>query len=264
MKCFSPARCFLVLLVLVAGCSTDRVHEHLRADAEPLSDFLPNHRLLVKQPATFPFHYFYLKKNAPVYENVYIAPVSIDSLRKSNGWAEFDKALSGKLGSQVGDLRDFMRKAYEQAFRRQSQVSDRHLKVVDRADRPKTLVVETAIVAVKPTKAELNALGTAASFVVPGIGIVASLASEGSITVECRVRDARTGEIVAMYADTETDPKAVLPVASFTWLSSARINIKMIADQTAKVLAAKDSWRSVRRDFPVRFASLINDADLDE
>jgi len=261
MKCVSVS--FALSLILAVGCSTDRVQERMRAKAADMSDFLPDHELLVKQPATFPFHYFYLKENAPVYENVHVAPVSIDGLRKSDGWAEFDKALSGRLGSQVGDLRDFMRKAYEQAFRRQSQVSDRHLKVVDSADRPKTLVVETAIVAVKPTKAELNAAGTAASFAVPGIGLVTSLASEGSITVECRVRDAGTGEIIAMYANTENDPKAVLPVASFTWLNSARINIKMIADQTAKVLAAKD-YRTVRRAFPIRFAARIKDAKLDE
>jgi len=261
MKTSFAVGCLLSVLVVAAGCSTDKLHERMRAKAAEVSDFLPNHELLVQQPATFPFHYFYLKENASAYEHVHVAPVDMDGLRKSDGWAEFDKALGGKLGADVNDLCDFMRKAYEQAFRRMTGPGT--LKVVDGKTLPKTLVVETAIVAVKPTKAELNVAGAAASFVCPVIGVATSVMSTGSITVECRVRDAATGEIVAMYADTEKDPAAVIPVASLTWLHSARINIKTVAANTAKVLAAKD-YRTVRRDFPIRFAAKIKDASLDD
>jgi len=250
---------FALTMMLAAGCTSERMEKVIRADAVPMSSFLPKHELLVRQPDTFPFHFFYLNEDVSEYEHVYIAPVNVDHLKKSEGWAKFDEAMAGKLGTEISDICDFMRKAYRQAFDEMEGGS--RLKAVDRRDLPKTLVLEPAIIAIKPTKAELAVVGTAANLALPGIGIVATTASSGSITVECRVKDARTGTIVAMYADTENDPAAVLPIAKFTWTSSARINIKTIAAQTAKVLSAKD-YRTIRRDFPIRFISRIKDADL--
>lgn len=238
-----------------------KVHSALRADPAPLSGFLPDHHLLVRQPDTFPFHYFYLRKHLPAYENIHIAPVNVQYLRESDGWARFDRMLSGRLGGDIEDLARFMRRAYVQAFR-QSSIRPR-LRVVNRRDLPRTLVLETAIVGLVPSKAELNALGLAGSFIVPGIGLVTSFMSTGSVTVECRIRDGRTGRILAMYANTETDPKALLSISGYTWLTTARINIKTMAAQTARVLAARD-YRTVERDFPLRFVSLIQEGELDK
>jgi len=257
----------MALLASVLGCvegktPEEKFHSRMRADPVPVSDFLPDHDLLVRQPNTFPFHYFYLKEQSKAYEYVRIAPVDISKLRSSNSWNEFDKALAGKLGTRVEDLANFMKKAYEQSFR--NVASSSNLEVTDRTNLPKTLVIEPALIALVPTKAELNALGVAANFVVPGLGIVSSaMFGGGSITVECRVRDAATGELVAMYADTETEPKAVIQASQFSWTYSARINIKQIAEDTARVLSAKD-YREIRRKFPIRWTSLIKDGELGE
>lgn len=248
-------------LSLVTGCEMGKVHSVLRTSPAPLSGFLPNHRLLVRQPDSFPFHYFYLKKDLPAYENIHIAPVNIQYLRESSGWAKFDRMLSGRLGSDIEDLARFMRRAYIQAFRK-ANVRPK-LRVVSRRDLPRTLVLETAIVGLVPSKAELNALGLAGSFIIPGIGLVTSFVSSGSVTIECRIKDGRTGQILAMYANTETDPKALLSISGYTWLTTARINIKTMAAQTARVLAAKD-YQSVERDFPLRFISLIQEGELDK
>ena len=96
-----------------------------------------------------------------------------------------------------------------------------------------------------------------------GAGAAASLISSGSMTMECRIRDAKTGEIIAMFSDTESDPKAVLSVSSFSRTASTRINVKEIARMTAEVLAAKD-YRTVKRKFPFKVISKIVDANLDE
>lgn len=248
-------------LFLVAGCQMGQVHSALRTDPAPLSGFLPNHRLLARQPDSFPFHYFYLKKNLPVYENIHIAPVNIQHLRESNGWARFDRLLSGRLEGDIEELSRFMRRAYIQAFQK-ADVRPK-LRVVNRRDLPRTLVLETALVGLVPSKAELNALGLAGSFIIPGIGLVTSFMSSGSITVECRIRDGRTGQVLAMYANTETDPKALLSISGYTWLTTARINIKTMAAHTARVLAARD-YRTVERDFPLRFVSLIQEGELDK
>lgn len=251
----------LVAALAVAGCQSDKIHERMRVAPSPISDFLPNHQLLERQADTFPFHYYYAKETTKKYEYAYVAPVNTQYLRESKGWEQFDRELSGKLGDDVDKLASFMQKAYEQAFRK-AKFPD-HLKLTDRKDQPGTLIIESAIIGISPTKAELKAAGTAASFFVPGIGLVTSLTSPGSLTVECRVRDAETGEVIAMYADTEKDPSALFAPASYTWTYSARINIKMIAAQTAVVLTTHDRWL-LRRDFPIRLTALIKDAKLDE
>jgi len=265
MRVVLPVLAVVISLFSVTGCKTDdpqtdKVHSALRPVAAPLSDYLPHHELLARQADTFPFHYFYVDPNFGVYDHIRIAPVDTSYLRETGAWAAYDQKLSGTLGEDVAKVADFMRKAYVEAFEK-ADVGPR-LSVTERTDLPKTLVLEPALIALIPSKAELNALGLAGSFFVPGLGIITSLASAGSVTIECRLRDAQTGRIVAMYATTEKDPVALIPVANFTWTSTARINIKTVAANTAKVLAAKDP-RKIRRDFPIRFATRIKDGKLD-
>jgi len=247
-------------VLAVAGCKSDDVHAKLRADPSPISSFIPDHNLLVRQPDTFPFHYFYLDEQAKAYENIYIAPANIDRLKESSAWAEFDKKLAGNLGRDVEYLREFMRKAYVQGF--EKETSKAKLKVVEDRNLPNTLVLEPAIIAIAPSKAELKAVAVVGVFVCPVLGAV-SLLGSGSINVECVIRDAQTNKIVAMYADTEKDPNALYNAAAFTWTGTARINIKEIAENTAKVLSAKD-YKTIRRQFPVRFSALVKDAYLDK
>ena len=258
-----------MLLCGVLGCVEGRTprekfHSRMRADPAPLSAFLPDHKLLEKQPNTFPFHYFYLKDNAKHYDRVYIAPVDISQLRESSGWADFDKAMAGTFGTKMEELTAFMQKAYRLAFQQESAVS--RLQVIDApVKEPGTLVVETAIIAYCPTKAELNAVGMASSLVVPFIGVAAAqMFGSGSITIECRLKDAATGEIVSMYATTETDPKALFAPSQLTWSTSAQINIKQVAAYTAQVYLAARDYRKVNRKFPVSWTSLLKDAELEE
>ena len=258
-----------VLMCAVLGCVEGRTprekfHSRMRANPAPLSAFLPDHKLLEKQPNTFPFHYFYLKDDARQYDRVYIAPVDISQLRKTSGWAEFDKAMSGKFGTKMDDLTAYMQKAYRLAF--QKEYANSKLQVIDApVKEPGTLVIETAIIAYCPTKAELNAVGAASGLFVPAVGtVVSKLFGTGSITIECRIKDAITGEIVSMYATTESDPKALFSATQLTWSSSARINIKQVAAYTAQVYLAAHDYRKVNRKFPVSWTSLIKDARLEE
>jgi len=260
----------LFSLSLVAGCvsgdtPTEKFHARMRAKAIPPSDFLPNHELLVKQADHFPFHYFYLKKKVSDYQYVYIAPVDATRIIVSKGWSQVQKKAIEATGKNLDKLCDFTRKAFEQAFRKQMKakgVTDR-LVVTDRKDLPNTLIIEPAFIAIAPTKAELNIIGTTASFFVFGTDIVAGLLASGSVDMECRIRDAQTGEIVAMFADTEGDPNALLPVSGYSWTAATRINVKEIARHTAVLLSAED-YRVIRRKFPVKIISRLKDADLDK
>lgn len=257
-------------LSLIVGCvsgntPSEKFHSRMRAEAVPLSDFLPHHELLERQPNHFPFHYYYLNPdNTNVYKRAYVAPVDISQLRQSSSWNEFDMKLQGKLGTDVAALAEFMRKAYKEAIAKAFRENKCGVMLTERRDEPDTLVIEPALIAIAPTKAELNVVGTAASFFVLGASVATSLVSSGSITVECRMRDAKTGEIVSMYADTETDPVALFSATQFTWTNSARVNIKGIAAETARVILAAEDYHELRRRFPIRLISPIKDSRLEE
>ena len=67
----------MVLTALAAGCSTDKVHERMREDPVPLTDFLPENERLVRRADTFLVHYTWLDTNAVAaaeFRNVYLAP----------------------------------------------------------------------------------------------------------------------------------------------------------------------------------------------
>jgi len=222
--------------VLFFGCQS--MEEKARVKPAEVSPFLQHPELLVAQKPAFPFHYFYLKKNAGTYKNIYIAPVNTEYLRKNENWAALDEALAKQIGSDIQKLADFMQKVYAEEFSRIE--GDNQLKVVDSPDDEKTLVLESAIVAIVPTKAELVVLGTAGNLFLPGIGVLTGHLAAGSVTIECMIKDAKTGEIIAMYANTEQDQKAVLNIAGMTWYTSAENNIRKQADYTARVFSGQD------------------------
>lgn len=257
-------RILLPLMVALAltGCTTDKVHSWMRADPAELSDFLPERERLVRQPDTSPFHYFWCDEDALVaakFKNVHIAPVDTSYLREGKAVDSLRDKIIG-YDDEITSLAEYARKAYVKAFEKREERTG--LKVVDSPDVPQTLVIEPAIIAFVPTRAVLNALGIAGSFVVPGVDLVTDYLATGLVVVECRVRDSGTKKVVAMYADTENDPNALIQVAKLTFTSSAKINIKRIAEETAECCAVGD-YSKMRRSFPFEFITLPTEASLE-
>jgi len=232
------------LSVLVSGCT--KIQSWVRAKPAAVSPFLEHPELLTKQKATFPFHYFYLKKNAGKYDSIYVAPVNTKYLRDNKNWAKLDQKMAKSLGSDINNLAVFTRQTFRSEFAKVK--GPKRLNVVEKITDPKhTLIVELAIVGIVPTKAELVILGTAANILLPGIGAVAGQLATGSVTMECMVRNAGTREIIAMFANTEKGQQAILNIAGMTWYNSAKNNITKQAEHTAKVFAGKDYSYTYRR-----------------
>ena len=250
-----------VVVVLAAGCSTDRIHSWMRAKPAELTDFLPHHERLVRQPDTFPVHYTWMDTNAVVkadFKNVHIAPFDLSYLRKGNGYDEWRDKVAG-LDDAITELGEYGRKALVKAFK------DRKIPVVDDPKTPHTAVFEFAITAFVPTRAEIEVVGTVGSFFcpVPGVGLVADCLAAGSLAIECRVRDSATKEIVLMFADAEGEPSALLQFAKYTYTSAAKINLKRIARDVAESCAIDDASR-MRRDFPFSFIALPWESSLND
>ena len=266
----------VVLAALAAGCSTDKVHEWMRAKPVPLTDFLPQNERLVRRADTFLVHYTWLDTNAMVkaeFKNVHIAPFDVSRLRKGREYDGLkDKAMGGydkmrdalvNLDGAIDDLGEFGREAFVQAFGNHEK--ETKLKVVDDPKAPHTMVLEFAITAFVPTRAEIEAVGTVGGFFcpVPGVGLVADYLSAGMIAVECRARDSGTGKIVGMFADTESEPGALLQFSKYTYTSGAKISLKKLAEDVVKACGTRIEDRAgLRRSFPFDFIALPWESEL--
>ena len=238
-------------LLALTGCKT--FYEAARPDPPQLTAFLPKKNLLVEQPPEFPFYYFWEKKNIDwsKYNSVYVAPVNTDYLLKDNWWEKVNTQTLDKVKKDIPELSKYMREKFIAAL---TDVQARgNFKMVD-VPGPGTITVELALTKLVPTKAELNYLGTGASIFIPGAGLAASLASGGSVSIECKAVDSQTGDLLMMFADREEDPAAVVNIAGFTWYNAAKSNIDMWARQTA-AMAVVSRLDDMRRDFPFQ---LIN------
>ena len=268
----------MTLAALAAGCSTDKVHEWMREEPVPLTDFLPQNERLVRRADTFLVHYTWLDTNAVAaaeFKNVYIAPFDISRLRKGQRYDKLkDKAMSGgdelrdklvDLDKAIDELGEYGREAFVKAFREHEK--ETNLKVVDDPKTPHTMVLEFAITAFVPTRAALEAAGAIGGFFcpVPGIGLVADYLSAGMIAIECRARNSDTDGIVGMFADTEGEPSALLQYSKFSYTAGAKISLKKLADELVQACKTKVEDRAkLRRSFPIEFIALPWENDLNE
>lgn len=251
--------------VAVTGCSTDFIHSMMRHEAAELTDFLPGKERLVRQPDTYPVHYRWINTNAVLeasYENICIQPFDVSYLRQGNGYDKLrDQIMS--LDDAITELGEYGRAAFVQEFK--AREKETKLKVVDDPDLPNTAVLEMAITAFVPTRAEIEVVGTVGSFFcpVPGVGLVADALSAGEIAIECRVRDSKTKEIVMMFADAEGEPSALLQFAKYTYTAAAKINLKRLAKVFVESCVVEDA-ENMRRDFPFSFIALPWESELND
>lgn len=260
----SKAKAVIVLTALVAmvGCKST-LTSLLRTDPVQLTDFLPDHDKLRRMDDTCPFHYHWCDVDALIaadIKHVYIAPVEIGYLQQGNAWNELAKNIT-TAEEDLKALADFAHKAYYKAFKAQEKAIG--VTVVDSPDVPNTLVLESAIVAFAPTKSGVYIAGQVGGFFVPCLGLVTTAISSGTIAVESRARIGKDGPIVAMLADTESDPSAIIPFSKLTWTTPAKINLKRIAIQTASTCTV-DKMEDLDRGYPIEFLSTFSDADLDD
>ena len=251
----------LTPLLALVGCKST-LTSFLRADPVPLTDFLPHHEKLRRMDDSCPFHYHWCDLEALMaadLKHIYIAPIDMSYLQQGGAWDEFAKNIT-TAEEDLQELAKYAHLAYYKAFKSQEKAIG--VTVVDSPDVPNTLVLESAIVAFAPTKSSVYAAGLVGDFVVPCLGLVTDAISSGTIAVESRARIGKDGPIVAMLANTENDPDALISFSKLTWTTPAKINLKRIAIQTATCCTV-DKMEDLDRGYPIEFLSTFSDADLD-
>jgi hypothetical protein len=216
--------------LLLAGC---------RARPAPDSGFLRDSKLMAADKAA-PFNRIYRnpKFDEGRFTEIYVAPVNTDYVMAQNIWEKASLASVNpeEVRKNVRLTAEYLRRAYIKAAE-----DDPHgrFKVVD-TPGPRTLVLETAVVQLVPSKAELQALslvpvgfvGAIGSGVMAGGSLLTGSEDQGKgvIAMEGRTRDGATGEVVWMFADREHPPTAIVDIKALFWWEP----VKPICDAWAR------------------------------
>jgi len=172
------------------------------------------------------YHRSWAKRDADWsrFKKIYVAPVSVKYLAQRAGWQKASFAESDRQG--VEELAAFTREAFIAAHR-----ANKNTNALEVADGPDdaTLVLEMAITELVPTKAWLNSISTAAIGWAPDKGLIA---------MEARLRDGRSREIIAVFADREQGKESLFNAKNFTWYSHARSIIEEWAAQSVEITNA--------------------------
>ena len=171
------------------------------------------------------------KALSDVYSRVYFAPVTVEQLKKQSWWASQNVRTKSLLESDAHKLAQRMHASLVNAAHNYPK---QRMQVVGQPG-PDTLIIEVAITELVPAKAFWNAAATAAGFVVPGAGF-ASMAGKGAIGFEGRLRDGKTGAVIADFRHRSTDKSAIVNVASYQWYRGSEKSIDEFAVKSAKVL----------------------------
>ena len=241
------AACAGLMALLLAGCGT--VQQAMRCDPPELTGFLPDHRLLVRQPPSFPFHYLWQARGIDWrrYSGIYVAPVNTNYLLRDRLWKQASRDDPQSTRQDLATLGNYMRDSFVQELRKVE--SRGGFKVVNRP-RPRTLTLELAVTWLRPTEAELNYAGTAANLLVPGVSLVTRLMATGTVSMEARLVDSRTRQLLFMVADREKDPAAVIPLPAYTWYGATEYNMGHWAQQLA-AMSVSARFADIEHDAPI-------------
>jgi hypothetical protein len=205
--------------------------------AEP-SGFLAEDQKMGEQDL-YPFQRAWFAEgwNDPARSSIVIAPVNTQYVKQTEWWKKAEE--EGKLEDLARDLDDlalFTEEQFEKAFR---EDENKRFAVLD-SPQTGSVVMELAIVDVEPNKAKLGALGLAATLLAApfGVAIAAKEAAKGGVAIEGRLKDAQSGQVIAMFADRERGKFAPISVARATSFGEIQRSLREWAEQWVKIANA--------------------------
>ncbi|PYQ36646.1 MAG: hypothetical protein DMF55_04165 [Acidobacteria bacterium] len=230
MKKSVPRSILVVLFLAAALAPTGCIRK-----AKPASPagFIPPENL--SQPTDLPFNAAWRKKDLDWhhYTEIYIAPWNTEYLRKMTWWEKIERGE--KIKEDARELAAFARLTFQEAFRNDRK---HRFKVVEEPG-PNTLIAEFALTEVVPNRIVLNALGYAAGPVAGPAGSAAAnletATTKSTVAFEGRMKDGETKEVVALFADRESQKYSPVNVKDLTWYGHARSIIREWADQFVRM-----------------------------
>ena len=189
------------------------------------------------------------KAVSELYTKVHFTPVATGRLESQSWWSAQSPIKQKELHAEARQLAQHMNGVLDNAARNDPA---RRLTVVSQPG-PDTVIVDMAIIELVPAKAYWNSAATAAGFVVPGAGLL-SAAGSGSVGIEGRVRDGKTGAVIASFRHHMKDKMAVVNINSYKWYAGSQANLDEIAGKIAQVLNSAPST-VVNASSPIKLAA---------
>lgn len=197
----------------------------------PPSGFVAEKHLGVRDKST-PFQRSWVKPRTDFakYRKVYVSPTDTTRTRVTNTFLNERRAFIKSYKDDVSKNAPYLTKSFQNAF---AESKERSWEVTDRPTRSRhALLVEPALVEIGPARPVLEAGG----YFVPG----ASILNRPMVALETRIKDARTGEVLATLADRETPPFAAVEIAKLQFYKAQRNIFRKWGKQTVRWIERAD------------------------
>ena len=215
-----------VLATIATGCAM------LKAKPAPDSGFLEESSRMSDNRARAPFHRAWVDPafSASNYQSILVAPVNTEYVEAQSTWAK-----ANPRNIKIKDDLKMIATEFHDIVVDKFRASKQNRFAIVEQPRGDTMVLELAITQLVPGKAFLGAVGMA-SWAAPApvgvpVGAITSFADDGWMAIEGRVRDAKTGTVMAMFADREAAKTRVVDLEAVTWYGHARESMNDWADQ---------------------------------
>ncbi len=242
----------LFLAALAAACATtDKI---MKADAAPDSGFLEEADKMVVHRERAPFNRAWVDPafSTSNYHSILVAPVNTEHVIASSTWAKTN-IRQFKIEEDLVDIAAEFHGKVIHAFEK----SEHNRFAIVESANDDTMILELAITELVPGKAFLGAVGLAAWAAPLPIGIpagaAASFAQVGWIAIEGRVRDTKSGKVMAMFADREESKTRIMDLQAVTWYGHAHESMHdwahqlvVLANTPRDVKVEDSSWFRLR------------------
>ncbi len=205
--------------LLTVGCST--VNQGSNAIKEetvqPAADagFI-EHPELQSRPADLPFQKVWIKPGFDInaYRNLVVAPVNTQYMLELDWMHKLSSA--NVLGDVKKDTAELAVYFHDQVVKNFKEDPLKRFQIIDRPQQnlSSALRLELALIEVNPSQSMLHALSWAGP---PGTGTAAGLINKRTAAFEGRLRDLKTGEVVATFADRDSQDVGPIDLTRITW-----------------------------------------------
>jgi hypothetical protein len=203
----------VVAALMISACSTVRKGEEAALSAAPAEDseFVGQSADKMKKDPNRPYDRIWYdpKAKSAHFTSVYVAPVNTDYLKQMSWWNDASGAgLGTDRDKDVKEIADYFRASVQKAFKEDPK---HRYQVVD-VPTDNTLILEMAIIELVPTKVWLNTMTQ----------LFVGAWNHGTIAFEARVRDGKSKEIIAAFADRQYGDTAVVSTADYSWWAHSK------------------------------------------
>jgi hypothetical protein len=191
------------------------------------------------KPADLPFQKVWIKSgfDKNLYHELVVAPVNTQYMMEMD-WLH-SAGSANWLSDVKQDIKELGQYFHDQVVKEFKEDPKHRFKVIEHTGqkkRPATLRLELALIEVNPSQPVLHALAWAGPL---GTGSVAGAINQRRAAFEGRLRDLATDEVVATFADRDTQDVGPLDLTRLTWYGPAKGIIDRWAYQFVQIANRK-------------------------